>query len=1103
MVTQNEGNWTTIGSGTLLFTVIAGLFLAEGALESRRPQQQGAVVHSDVQEVVMARLWEDPLGAIQRHWAGVLEHVNAKQGLPPTTRIPHTISGDYWMRRPEQNESRSSNSEKLLRLFVMVPGTPYAEHVERRRRQRHAVVMALTNEGYEPVHPEQIGYVVAPSFVHEASHHTTNVANCGNLYDGINSPVGPDCAILIGTESFQKSGAELEVVWLNAKDFSPYPLHQVAALAAVIETKQHGDNHGETISVLLGPMTSGELRGMKLKKQDGPLWQKINAFHNRLRAYPKSVRELLLPKEWRAEFVHHERPSSEKHYRMQVEDAVRGMHVVSYMSTVPLDQLFEGEDWARGLRIGDVKDAEEVDRIFGNLLGVKSFRSVVARDDLVLTGVLRELEWRGACQSAGEEIAVVTEQDTIYGRVFADVMKEARDERGYDDDVCGVVKFGYLRSVDGELPPDPSQTERSTSKPMEPAGTKQQRPWSVARSVGDYERSHGDAQLDYARRLADRIAFESQGDQGNRVVAIGVLGSDVYDKELVLRALKDRLPTATFFTTDLDARMTDPSVNAWMRNTIVGSAYGFTLQNQRSGGFRSSYQTALYRAVALAMRLTNGDERSHEGSQSRNEGTGGAEYLPNPLLFEVSRTGAVLLKQHVDQHTDTTDAKKPQEFTGNEATRLVQDGHGGANPVAMAGLAVSAGAGNQGNHSYIRSSRDPVRMFLSWALVAGPLLALTLFALRMVIALSPTDERRRFRAHLCVFGLSLLSLFSVILLSLNLSEVRHEPWPFLEGVSGVPTIILQFTATVFAISVVVIARGREKEWDLKAQKELRLDSKAPKPPKSLSDWMYVSRELWRDGQSEAGTKRIDQIWRLHVNRTVWHARLPRVMLGVAVGLLAAWLVLYEGQPLLSRGLHTVATLTHVSMILSVAAMAAFWSGVLSAGGRLVRDLADNDVTDLHGREKKHEGLDPLVRRRWRAMELVVERTEAVGPVIVLPFVVLILMVVARMPVFEGWVWTPGLVSYHVLFAAYILHCALRFQFSAQEARRRILEDLYNRKHVEEMRSKKAQHRLDLVIESIRANRHGAFVPWSRHPLFQSIALPASGFALLLLVERFM
>ena len=47
--------------------------------------------------------------------------------------------------------------------------------------------------------------------------------------------------------------------------------------------------------------------------------------------------------------------------------------------------------------------------------------------------------------------------------------------------------------------------------------------------------------------------------------AIGVLGSDVYDKLLILQALKQNFPHAIFFTTDLDARLFPPREIQWTR----------------------------------------------------------------------------------------------------------------------------------------------------------------------------------------------------------------------------------------------------------------------------------------------------------------------------------------------------------------------------------------------------------------------------------------------------------------------------------------------------------------------------------------------------------
>ena len=59
------------------------------------------------------------------------------------------------------------------------------------------------------------------------------------------------------------------------------------------------------------------------------------------------------------------------------------------------------------------------------------------------------------------------------------------------------------------------------------------------------------------------------------------LGSDVYDKLLILKALKKGLPGAIFFTTDLDARYSLPSEFQETKNLIVASPFGLQLSLRR------------------------------------------------------------------------------------------------------------------------------------------------------------------------------------------------------------------------------------------------------------------------------------------------------------------------------------------------------------------------------------------------------------------------------------------------------------------------------------------------------------------------------------------
>ncbi len=126
-----------------------------------------------------------------------------------------------------------------------------------------------------------------------------------------------------------------------------------------------------------------------------------------------------------------------------------------------------------------------------------------------------------------------------------------------------------------------------------------------------------------------------------RVGAIGILGSDVYDKLLILRALRPQFPNTLFFTTDLDAQLLHPADFPWTRNLIVASSFGLDLNRKLQGKippFRGNYQTSIFFSTLLATEFdypyglgqSSPDISIHDELMQR---------MP-PLLFEVGRHGA-------------------------------------------------------------------------------------------------------------------------------------------------------------------------------------------------------------------------------------------------------------------------------------------------------------------------------------------------------------------------------------------------------------------------------------------------------------------------------
>jgi hypothetical protein len=117
---------------------------------------------------------------------------------------------------------------------------------------------------------------------------------------------------------------------------------------------------------------------------------------------------------------------------------------------------------------------------------------------------------------------------------------------------------------------------------------------------------------------------------GSRIAAIGVLGSDVFDKLLVLRALKPLFPRALFFTTDFDYTLTMSSELGWTRNLLIASSFGPTLDPQIQSQippFRGSNETSAFLATLLALGVAKSDDPTP---------------CLTPRIFEIERTGEPL-----------------------------------------------------------------------------------------------------------------------------------------------------------------------------------------------------------------------------------------------------------------------------------------------------------------------------------------------------------------------------------------------------------------------------------------------------------------------------
>ena len=1068
MTRESENTWGTVAAVTIVASVVGGAFLLKQPLETRRPKEQAALFRANpAAEIVPARLWQDPLHAIQSHWNGIVSH-RAEHGMrpsPASSPIKLSQLRDYSLSKHNGNSASKTETKEScqsqLRLLVLMRDGPYAEDREDRRRQRYAVISALTKKDYVPKEAERIGYVVEKCFKK-----SSNGGDCSK--DIISNEIGTFLSpkMLIGFEFYEQAleakkakvevGVEAEtetkkaeneanknrsnwktmvehswesilVLWLNSEDFDTCSLQRVSALMAALDRNGPCDT-----TVLLGPASSGALATMPNDQQ----------------AQDKCFEETT---KWLQNVQ-----KSEKKRCEGINDYIRQLHILSPRATVPLHWLFARRpEYTPNER----RDTKRVDACFRKDLGVCSFNSVVARDDVVLKDILDELLARGLRGKGTSVIGIVSEQDSAYGRLHDDIFEEIACRNGLKVEVR---EYGYLLGVDGELPPGSPELPNGLRRTNGDETTYDRPIGSSFMATAHREQSFGVAQLDYVRRLADRIANDFVGSDGP--VVIGILGSDVYDKLLILQALRERLPKATFFTTDLDARLTDPDVYTWTRNLIVGSAYGLTVEDLKGAGFRDSYQTALYRAVTLALDINKEEDK---------------ETAPCPRLFEIGRTGAIDITKHRDG-------------CGEKAYKEV---HGAI--------------------SYHRSRPTFWPQISSVLFVLAPLLALTIYAFLRGRVLHNQRLSFRRKVHYRVAWIGGGSIVVLGPLTWVLKWHGDEPWPFFEGVSSVPTLMLQLTTIVFAYAIIHIAWGRMKQAEHNIHDDLGLPSSSDDSKWTFRDLRVLFQRrkcrtlpcicnLKHDlsGVREFPSKDAKKCWKRYLRYSDWPARLTRISCPFLISALVTLYVFYpyvvsaypRPGPLITRDLHWWVDSVRMLEILAVLITVFFCSDTLKLGKAILREFSRYDVggwpkIPRYGRTSQ----------QWQTMELLVRYTESVSPIAVLPFILMLLLLLARNTVFEGWIWQREALLPLAGFALFVLYRALQFQFEALRAKEAILHRL-DHYRLQVVGDPKESSRLAIVREQINGIRKGAFVPWTRHPILQSVLLPGASYGILVLLK---
>lgn len=706
--------------------------------------------------------------------------------------------------------------------------------------------------------------------------------------------------------------------------------------------------------------------------------------------------------------------------------------------------------------------------------------------------------------SKQDHIALISELDTFYGRSLPKTFINY-----YGSEEKYFHEFRYLRGLDGRT------AEESTSKSSASGRKDGQGNKSTVGESYLIEKAEGEGQRDYLRRLAERISRldrKFQRDNDGRITAIGVLGSDVYDKLLILQALREYFPGVVYFTTDMDARLLHPSQFDWARNLIVASGFGLELDHKLQGEippFRDSYQTSVFFAIMTALSipeavnntLKDGRKAEKDSKKDAEEFSkllikdGKDKRLP-PRLYEIGRTRAFDLSEDND--------------TGNE--------------------------NNDGGCSYenlwncVRIHPTSIELSTTNMVWLARLLGGTIFLWVCGLIWSLGKERKIiFLLLWCCVALGAIMLAM-------LAHIGDEPLAFTEGVSIWPSQFIRFCAGLLSVCFVYLSWEKIKKSDeeIKPINSVERGDKKTNKPRLTEELGFpfpwkkdVSIFLWKgaSGSSIKAEELLDEYhkrshWWYRFSRSLWQFiiffifaislfsffRLPNVPARGEANFLFNERVLIFSVILFIFLVSFVGDAMKLCcrFITLLSGHSSDWSDerIQLFKRSINTTLCLNECDHQKKKEKNPEECDKEFTRvflnEWIDVKIIAERTEVIGKLISYPFIILFLMIIARSPLFDNWDMPQSLIIIYGVYLTYILGYAFFLRRVSERARN---ESIYRLKNeLEKEVNSNRRNQIKETLKAIESFKEGAFGSFWNAPAFHALLIPSGGAGGLFLIE---
>ncbi len=1060
---ERQSSGTSGLAGALVLLALAtGAFVARDVpwLGARPAEAPLKVSRYAALQDVDARLWQDPLAAITRSREEYERRNKADHALPRHRALE--LSREFCRRAP------------AVVVGAMVPGGPYADDGEFRRRARYAALAGLSQGNYFPEDPDHLGYIVPhgdfarlwltyserpPPFIgYEWLAAGPYVAD-----PPIRAAAGADSALLI---------------WLDGTLFGTRTVAKLEALQQ--QLAQSCAARGPPRLSILGPGDSSLLRDLVNASRP-------EAIGTRTAAGPGNAL----------------RPS---------------IVFYDYASTADAEYL--------GVPAG-------VDRSLAFYPGhdYAVLRTITTDRDLA-RALYRELQRREAAgPGPPRHIVLVSERDSLYGRSLAAEMTQVlcQDVPEGSPGVPGcsdrIHPYTYLRGLDGQRPEYQGTADAAAAPDAVDTGAQH------AAGGRKIEQAQGQAQLDYLRRMAGELSALQDGllDQAvpQRIDAIGILGSDVYDKLLVLQALRPRFPSATFFTTDIDARLLHPDQLAWTRGLVVATGYGLGLDPGLQWPippFRDGYQTALYFSTLVAL------QNAGESTCCRLSQAGLDGWLWQPRVFQIGRGKLFDYSQ-----------PPPPTASGEARPRCL-----------LRAICIDIHPLPSPMFKSFKDRPGPLRLSYLGAICGLLLLAAVTGWLTRLAAWTEAAERSRAGriARRTLVGGTALALVALVVplpygwefVAGFLTEgLEGTPIHFFEGVSLWPTELFRAIALLLAVlSIFLCWRDLDRNADDTARKfqwegeRRQLIADVHQKYRGVRWWKRLLRmfsfrigapdRVPADPATGLGQDATD-FWTTYIYQGRGNARLARMVVATVLYIGLAFLVAmwmgfvpdpHRGRlaGAVNQWLTPVAVACMLALIFFVADASALCIQFVIALRADRPEPADKskaappvsrwpEGTVKHYCDKLQ--VDPGQVDHWIEMHLIACRTRIVARLVYYPFGVLALMVLARSSVFNNWAMPPALLVIIGGAVAIVLASAVVLRWTAEVSRRkaiwRMANEIIRLRGLGREGIERAEQ-LAKMVEQIRDLRAGAFAPYSQQPLIKALLLPLTSFGAPELIEYF-